>query len=211
MFARIIYGGRYSLPVGFLSVLFAFIIGIFFGSIAGYFGGYLEEAIMRITDIIAVIPSLLFTMLIIAYLGLSLPNLIIALGVSSIPGIIRITRAAVLTVRDQEFIEASRAIGATHAHIIKSHILPNCLSPILVQATLKTGSAIIAASSLSFLGIGVLPPTPEWGALLSAGRSYIREYGYMTLFPGLIITLTVIAFNILGDGLRDALDPKLKR
>jgi peptide/nickel transport system permease protein len=210
LLARIIYGGRFSLPVGFLSVACGFTIGLILGAIAGYFGGLTEEIIMRFADIIVVIPSMLLAILIIAILGVSVANLIFAIGISTIPNIIRITRASILTVRDQEYVEASLAIGANHAHIIKSHILPNCLSPIIVQVTLRIGAALVAASSLSYLGIGVQPPTPEWGALLSAGRAFIRDYGYMTLFPGLVITITVLAFNMVGDALRDALDPKLK-
>lgn len=210
LFSRVIYGGRASLPVGFLAVAYGLVIGVALGSIAGFYGGYIDEIIMRISDIIVVIPSILFTIVIIAVLGTSLTNLVLAIGIATIPRATRITRAAVFTVRDQEYVEASRAIGAKNSYIIVSHIIPNCFSPILVQTTQRIGQAIISAAGLSFLGIGIQPPTPEWGTLLSAGRDYIRDYSYLTAFPGLVITLTVIAFNILGDGLRDALDPKLK-
>ena len=138
-------------------------------------------------------------------------NLMLAVGITSVPQFVRITRAAVLTVRNQEYVEASKAIGLNNRKIIFKHILPNCLSPIIVQATLRVASAIISASSLSFLGLGVPAPSPEWGALLSGGRKYIRDYSYMTLFPGLAIMITVHALNLMGDGLRDALDPKLKK
>ena len=135
----------------------------------------------------------------------------IAVGVSSIPGFVRVTRAAVLTVRNEEYVEAARALGKSNLYIIFVHVLPNCLSPIIVQTTLRVASAIVSASSLSFLGLGIKPPAPEWGALLTAGRNYILGYSYLTFFPGLAIMITVLAFNLLGDGLRDALDPKLKR
>lgn len=210
IFARVIYGGRYSLPIGFLAVLYGLIIGVILGSIAGFYGGLVEEIIMRINDIIVVIPSFLLMIIIIATLGISLVNLVLAIGIATITRVTRLTRATVLSVRDQEYIEAARAIGAKNSHIIKSHIIPNCFSPILVQATIRVSNSIITASSLSFLGIGIQPPRPEWGTLLSAGRNYIRDHSYMTLFPGLAISLTVIAVNLLSDGLRDALDPKLK-
>ena len=210
IFYRVLYGTKYSLSVGFVAVFIAIIIGVFLGAIAGYFGGAMEEVIMRGTDIFAAVPNMLMAIVIVAALGQGMFNLMIAIGITSVPAFVRITRAAVLTVRNQEYIEACRAIGLSKSKIIFSHVLPNCLSPIIVQATLRVGSAIISSSALSFLGLGIPAPSPEWGSLLSAGRRFIRDYSYMTMFPGLAIMITVLALNLLGDGLRDALDPKLK-
>ena len=210
MLARIIYGARTSLPVGFVAVLVALVIGMFLGAFAGYFGGVVENISMRFMDIFAAVPFILMSIALVSVMGASTFSLMIAVGVASVPNFTRITRAAVLTVRNQEFVESARSIGCTNTEIIFQHIIPNCLSPIIVQVSLTIGGAIIDAAGLSFLGLGVQPPTPEWGTLLSAGRNYIRDYSYLTLFPGLVIMITVIAFNMLGDGLRDAMDPKLK-
>lgn len=210
MFIRILYGSRYSLAIGAVAVLIALAAGMVLGAVAGYYGGAIEEIIMRVTDIFASVPYMLMAIVVISVLGSSTLNLMIAVGVTSIPAFVRITRASVLTVRNQEYLEAAKAIGRTNKAIILFHILPNCLSPIIVQVTLRIASAIISASGLSFLGLGVPKPSPEWGSLLSAGRGFIRDSGYLTLFPGLVIMITVMAFNLLGDGLRDALDPKLK-
>lgn len=209
--SRLLYGSRYSLSVGVVAVVIALIFGVTLGSVAGFFGGKLEEVIMRASDMLAAVPSILMAIAIVSALGQSTLNLMIAVGVTSVPQFVRITRAAVLTVRNQEYIEASRSIGLNEFKIIWSHVLPNCLSPIIVQTTLRVASAIISASSLSFLGLGVPSPDPEWGSMLSAGRKFIRGYSYLTLFPGLAIMITVLSLNLLGDGLRDALDPKLKR
>ena len=209
--ARIIHGARYSLAVGLVATLVGLVIGVFFGAVAGYYGGALEDVIMRCNDILSSIPAILMGIVIVSALGVSLPNLMMAIGITSVPQFTRITRASVLTVRNQEYIEALRATGLSEARIIAFHVLPNCLSPIIVQITLRVGSAVIAASSLSFLGLGVPAPAPEWGAMLSMGRQFIRTASYMTVFPGLAILITVLAFNLLGDGLRDALDPKLKK
>ena len=209
--SRLLYGTRFSLSVGIVAVAIALAIGVTLGAIAGYFGGVVEEVIMRITDIFASVPNILMGIVIVAALGASTLNLMIAVGVTSVPQFVRVTRAAVLTVRNEEYIEASRAIGISEARIIFSHILPNCLSPIIVQTTLRVASAIISASSLSFLGLGVPAPSPEWGSMLSSGRQFIRTNSLLTVFPGLAIMITVLALNLLGDGLRDALDPKLRR
>ena len=166
---------------------------------------------MRCNDILSSIPAILMGIVIVSALGVSLPNLMLAIGITSVPQFVRITRASVLTVRNQEYIEALKATGLSEARIIGLHVLPNCLSPIIVQITLRIGSAVIAASSLSFLGLGVPAPAPEWGAMLSMGRQFIRTASYMTIFPGMAILITVLAFNLLGDGLRDALDPKARR
>ena len=211
IFCRILYGTRFSCSVGLLAVTIGLVIGVTLGAVAGYFGGAIEEIIMRSTDILSAVPNMLMAIVIVSVLGQSIWNLMFAVGITSVPQFVRITRAAVLTVRNQEYVEASKAIGLNNRKIIFRHILPNCLSPIIVQATLRVASAIISASSLSFLGLGVPAPDPEWGALLSGGRKYIRDYAYMTFFPGLAIMITVLALNLMGDGLRDALDPKLKK
>ena len=211
IFCRILYGTRFSCSVGLVAVTIDLVIGVTLGAVAGYFGGAIEEIIMRSTDILSAVPNMLMAIVIVSVLGQSIWNLMFAVGITSVPQFVRITRAAVLTVRNQEYVEASKAIGLNNRKIIFRHILPNCLSPIIVQATLRVASAIISASSLSFLGLGVPAPDPEWGALLSGGRKYIRDYAYMTFFPGLAIMITVLALNLMGDGLRDALDPKLKK
>lgn len=211
IFYRLLYGSRFSLSVGFVAVVVALLIGVPLGAVAGYFGGAVEDTIMRITDIFAAVPNILMGIVLVSALGPNTINLMLAVGITSVPQFVRVTRASVLTVRNQEYVEAARAVGISEAKIIFTHILPNCLSPIIVQTTLRIASAIIAASSLSFLGLGVPVPAPDWGAMLSEGRGFIRGYGYMTLFPGLAIMITVLAFNMVGDGLRDALDPKLKK
>lgn len=211
IFCRVIYASRFSMIIGFASVIISGIVGIFFGSIAGYYGGVIDTIIMRTTDVFMSIPSILFGITIVAALGQNIGVLIIAISIGGIPAIVRISRASVLTVKDQEFIEAAHAIGAKDGIIILHHVLPNSLAPILVQITLRIGTAIIAIATLSFLGLGVPAPAPEWGNLLSGGRAYIRDHSYMTMFPGIAILLTVLGFNLIGDGLRDALDPKLKR
>ena len=212
IFARLIYGSRFSLSVGVVAVAIAVFIGVILGAFAGYYtGGIVEDIIMRFTDIFAAVPNMLMAIVIVAALGANTFNLMFSVGVTSIPQFVRTTRAAVLTVTGQEYIESARAIGESESKIIFKHILPNCLSPIIVRVTLRVSSAIISASSLSFLGLGVPAPAPEWGSMLSSGRAYLRGHSYMTLFPGLAIMITVLAFNMVGDGLRDAMDPKLKK
>ena len=200
-----------NILAGLVATLMGLVAGVFFGAIAGYYGGVLEDVIMRCNDILSSIPAILMGIVIVSAMGASVPNLMLAIGITSVPQFVRITRASVLTVRNQEYIEALRATGLSEARIIGLHVLPNCLSPIIVQITLRIGSAIISAAGLSFLGMGVPLPAPEWGAMLSGGRGYIRDYSYMTLFPGLAILVTVVSFNLIGDGLRDSIDPKLKR
>lgn len=211
MLARIGYGTRYSLIIAVTSVLISLLAGGTVGAIAGYYGGKAETVIMRITDMCTMIPNALMAIAIIAILGIKTSNLVIALGISNIPIFTRITRASVMMVRNNEYMEASRAIGASNLYTLFRHALPNSMSQIFVQATLQIGNCIISASALSFLGVGVPVPTPEWGALLSMGRKYIQSAPYLTLFPGLAIFVTVMLINLVGDGLRDALDPKLKR
>jgi peptide/nickel transport system permease protein len=166
---------------------------------------------MRFIDILLAIPNILLAISIAATLGPGIGNVMIAVGVSSVPGYARLVRASVMSLRDQEFIEAARSIGANDFRIIMRHILPNCFAPIIVQATMSIAIAILSAAALSFLGLGVQPPTPEWGSMLSGGRAYIRDYWWIVTFPGLAIMVTVFAFNLFGDGLRDALDPRLKQ
>ena len=210
IFARIVHGTRISLYVGAISVAISLFFGGFLGAVAGYYGGRLDNIIMRILDVFLAIPAMLLATAIVSALGSSMINLLLAVGVASIPGFARITRASVLTVQGQEFVEAAKAVGARDSTIIWHHILPNCLAPLIVQCTLRIGKAIVFTASLSFIGLGVKAPTPEWGAMLSGSRDFIRDNPHMVLFPGLAILLIVLALNVLGDGLRDALDPKLK-
>lgn len=211
VFSRIIYGSRISLQVGFIAVSIAMVIGGFLGALSGYYGGKLDNLIMRAMDILLSIPQILLAIAIAASLGPGLFNLMIAVGISSIPGYARIVRGSVLSIRSQEFVEAAKAMGSGDLRIILRHILPNCMAPVIVQATLGVAFAILTAAGLSFIGLGIQPPSPEWGAMLSGGRVYIRDQSYLTFFPGLAIMVTILALNFLGDGLRDALDPKLKR
>lgn len=209
--SRIIYGARISLRIGFISLAGGAFVGCIFGAIAGYFGGTVDTVIMRITDVMMSIPRTVLAIAIATTLGPGLTNAMIAVAVGSVPSFARVVRASTLTVKDQEYVEAARAIGGSNVRIIFKHIFPNVLAPIIIQATLGVGTAIIMAASLSFLGVGIEPPTPEWGSMLSASRQFMRDYPYMVIFPGLTIMITVLALNLFGDGLRDALDPKLKK
>lgn len=211
MLARVGYGTRYSLIIGFVSVMVAVLFGLPIGAASGYLGGRVDAVVMRIIDAITIIPSILLTVLLVTILGTSLFNLMLALSISSIPILARITRASVMTVRYNEYIESAKAIGASGWYIVCKHVLPNCFSPILVQATLRMGTTIISAAGLSYIGLGVELPTPEWGALLNNAKSFIIEAPYLCFFPGLAIMTAVMAINLVGDGFRDALDPKLKR
>jgi peptide/nickel transport system permease protein len=209
--SRIIYGTRISLRIGFISLSAGALVGCILGAIAGFYGRWLDTLIMRFIDILMSIPRTVLAISIATTLGPGLTNAIIAVAISSVPSFARVVRASTLTVKDLEFVEASRAAGASNARIIIKDIFPNVLAPIIVQATLGVGTAIILAAALSFLGLGIQPPLPEWGSMLSAARSYMRDYWYMVVFPGMAIMVTVLALNLFGDGLRDALDPKLKK
>ncbi|MDO4519356.1 MAG: ABC transporter permease [Eubacteriales bacterium] len=211
IFSRVVYGTRISLLIGFVAVAIAMVIGVLLGAFSGYYGNRVDNIIMRLMDILLSIPQIILAIAIVAVLGNGLFNLMLAVGISSIPHYARIVRASVLSVKDQEFIEAAKAAGSSNFRIIFKHIIPNCLAPIIVQATLGVAMAILTAAGLSFVGLGISPPTPEWGSMLSSGRQYIRDYSYMTMFPGLAIMVTIFALNVLGDGLRDALDPKQKK
>ena len=210
IFTRIVYGSRVSLSIGFTSVAIAFLVGGFLGAIAGYFGGWLDNIIMRFMDVFLAIPGTLFAITIAAALGDSIRNLIIALAISSVPGFARILRSSVITVRDVEFIEAARAIGASDGRIILQHVIPNSLAPVIVHTTLNVATIILTIAGLSFLGLGIAPPQPEWGQILSDGRNAIMTYPHITASAGFAIMITILALNLLGDGLRDALDPRLK-
>lgn len=211
IFSRVLYGARVSLLVGVVSVAIACVIGSLLGASAGYFGGGYDAVVMRCMDVLLAIPSLLLNLSIVSALGKSVFNMMLAVGVSNIPRYCRIMRASVLQIKNAEYVDAARITGASHMLIIIRHIIPNCLAPIIVQATLSVGSAIIACAGLSFLGVGVPAPTPEWGAMLSNGKDFLRHNAYITIFPGLAIMLTVLSLNLMGDGLRDAFDPKLRR
>jgi peptide/nickel transport system permease protein len=208
--SRVLYGARVSLKVGFIAVGISATVGVLLGAVSGYFRGWLDELIMRLTDIMFAFPGILLAIAIMAVLGPSVTNAMIALGIVYTPIFARITRAAVLAVRSEVFVEAARASGAGSSRIIARHIMPNVLAPIIVETTLSLAFAILAEAALSFLGLGTPPPAPSWGRMLSEGREFIRDAPWMGLFPGLAIVITVMGFNFLGDGLRDALDPRLK-
>lgn len=211
IFTRIIHGMGLTLYVGFLSVAIGAILGVFLGIISGYYGGAIDAIIMRTMDVLLAFPGILLAIAIAGVLGGSLNNVIIAVAIYSIPSFARIVRGSTLSVRKLEYIDAVRALGANDLRIILRHILPNILSPIIVQATLRIATAILTAAGLSFLGLGAQPPAPEWGAMLNDGRSYIFDYPHVAFFPGIAIVIVVLIFNIFGDGLRDALDPKLRK
>lgn len=209
--SRIIFGARISLQVGLVAVCIALIIGSAIGAIAGYFGGKLDNFLMRVMDIQLAIPTILLAIVVSAVLGPGLMNLMVAVGITAVPRFARIMRASVLSVKDMEFIEAARAMGASHSRIITLYILPNCAAPLIVQSTLTVANSILFAATLSFLGLGIQPPYPEWGGMLSAARGFMRTNAYLSIYPGLAIMITILALNFIGDGLRDALDPKQKR
>lgn len=210
IFTRLIHGMSITLYIGFLSVLVGLVIGVPLGIVAGYYGKAVDSIIMRFIDILLAFPGILLAIALVSVLGGNINNVIIAVGIFSIPGFARIVRGSTMAVRKLEYIDAVRALGAGDLRIITLHILPNILSPIIVQATIRIAYAILIASGLSFLGLGAQPPTPEWGAMLSQGRSYMFDHPHVALYPGLAILTVVLAFNIFGDGLRDALDPKMK-
>ena len=210
MLLRMIWAVRYSLFMGSMAIILSLICGGILGAVSGYYGKTVDAVIMRAMDILLAIPSMLLATAIVAALGTSLFNVLLAIAISYIPSFARTVRAAVLTVKDQEFIEAARAIGCHDGEIIFKYIIPNAMAPIIVQATMGLAGAILSIAGLSFLGLGIQPPTPEWGAMLSNARQYIRDAWHVTVIPGLGIMLTILALNLMGDGLRDALDPRLK-
>ena len=210
IFLRIVWGTRYSLFMSTISISAAIIIGSVIGAISGYYGGVVDNILMRIMDIMLSLPYILLTIAIVAALGPGLVNVLISISISYIPEFARVVRGSVLSIREREFIEASRSVGASDMVIIFKQIVPNSLAPLIVQATLGVAGAILSIAALSFLGLGIQPPLPEWGAMLTNARTYIRDAWHITAFPRLMILLTILALNIVGDGLRDALDPKLK-
>lgn len=210
MLSRIIYGTRISLVIGFAAVGISLLLGLILGCVAGFYGGATDTIIMRVMDMMLAVPSVLLAIVIASVLGTGVFNLILAIGIASIPSYARIVRASILSVRDQEYIEAARLSGCSDVRMILRHILPNILAPIIVQTTLGLGLAILNASGLSFLGLGVKAPMPEWGSMLAASRGDMRNYPYLVTFPGIAIVLVVLALNMVGDGLRDALDPRMK-
>jgi peptide/nickel transport system permease protein len=208
-FSRLLYGARLSLMVGFSTVTFAIIIGTVLGAIAGYFGGWWDNIIMRVMDVLLAFPSLLLAIAIVTVLGPGLINALLAIGIVSIPAYARVMRASVLSVREMDYVSATRALGGGNMQILFKRILPNALTPLIVQGTLGIASAILDAAALSFIGLGAQPPTPEWGSMLGAERNQVFTAPHLVFYPGLAIMLTVLSFNLIGDGLRDALDPRL--
>lgn len=209
LYSRVLFGARLSLQIGIATVTFAIVIGTALGAVAGYVGGWTDNLIMRVMDVLLAFPSLLLSIAIVTVLGQGLINALLAIGFVSIPVYARIVRAGVLQVKEQDFVAASRAVGASPVRLLLSHILPNALTPLIVQATLGIASAILDAAALSFLGLGAQPPRPEWGLMLGEERNSVFNAPHLVFFPGLAIMLTVLAFNLLGDGLRDVLDPRL--
>lgn len=210
IFSRILYGAQISLAIGFVGVLIALVAGIILGTISGYFGGLIDSLTMRVIDVFMAFPSFLLALAIVSILGPGMINVMIAIGIFAIPDFSRIARSAVISVKNMEYIEATKAMGGNNFRIIVKHVIPNCISPIIVIASMRIATAIITAAGLSFLGMGAQPPTPEWGAMLSSGREYLRVAPHLSTFPGIAIMLLVLGFNMLGDGIRDALDPKMK-
>lgn len=210
IFSRIIYGARYSLSIGIFATAITTITGTILGAVVGYYGGTLDNIVMRILDVIQAMPPILFNIVIATALGSGFMNTLIALAVGGIPGAARLVRGSVMAIRKMEYLESADSINCGKMRTIFVHVLPNAISPSIVAATMNVANLILTAASLSFIGLGVQAPTPEWGAMLSASRNFIRDCPYMVLFPGLAIAVTVLALNMLGDGLRDAMDPKLK-
>lgn len=210
LFARIVHGSRYSLAIGIITTIFSMIIGGLLGAVAAYYGGWVDNVIMRVTDVVMTVPPILLSLAVVAALGANLRNLLIAITISCVPSIIRMVRSVVLGVVEEDYIEAARSYGTSDMRIILKYVIPNALGPIIVTATMNVASMILSASGLSFLGMGVQPPAPEWGALLSDAETYMFTAPHLLYIPGLFIVIAALSFNLAGDGLRDALDPKLK-
>jgi ABC-type dipeptide/oligopeptide/nickel transport system permease subunit len=211
LFSRVVYGSRYSLYVGFASVGFAIVIGSLLGAVAGYLGGWVDNVVMRVMDVLLAFPALLLAIAIVTVLGPGLVNALLAIGIVSIPSYARVMRASVLSIKERDFVTADRALGVSPGRILVNRVLPNAITPLIVQGTLGIATAILDAAALSFLGLGAQPPTPEWGTMLGAERNQVFTSPHLVFFPGVAIMLIVLAFNLLGDGLRDALDPRLNR
>lgn len=209
-FSRVIFGTRVSLFIGFSTVGFAIIVGTLLGALGGYIGGWVDNVIMRVMDVLMAFPSLLLAIAIVTVLGRGLQNALLAIAIVSIPRYARVIRGSVLSIKEQEFVSASQALGGSHMHILFRRILPNAIPPLIVQGTLGIAAAILEAAALSFLGLGAQPPTPEWGTMLGSERNQVFTAPHLVFYPGLAIMITVLSFNLLGDGLRDAIDPRLK-
>lgn len=210
IFARCVHGSRVSLMMGLLSTVLSFSLGLLLGATAGYYGGMVDSVIMRIMDMLMCIPSILLALVIVAALGTSIPNLLLAITIGNAPSFARMIRASIITVANQEYIDAARICGTKNRRIILRHIIPNTMGPIIVQATMSVAGCITATAGLSFVGMGIQAPRPEWGAMLSSGREFMRYYPHIVIIPGLFIVVTALAINLFGDGLRDAMDPRLK-
>ena len=211
LLARVIYGGRISLFAGLAIIFFSFVFGVLIGSISGFFGGRVDQILMRFVDIFMAVPTIFLAMAIVTALGEGVRNIIIAFVICNIPSYSRIVRSSTMTLRNMEYVEAAKCYGSSNLHIILKHIIPNGIGPVIVTATISLGTAILCISSLGFLGLGISAPTPEWGTLLADNRAFIRYYPYLGILPGVAIIVTVMCVNFIGDGLRDALDPKMKK
>lgn len=210
IFARCVHGSRVSLMMGLLSTVLSFSLGLLLGAIAGYYGGMVDSVIMRIMDMLLCIPSILLALVIVAALGTSIPNLLLAITIGNAPSFARMIRASIITVANQEYVDAARICGTRDSRIVLRHIIPNTMGPIIVQATMSVAGCITATAGLSFVGMGIQAPRPEWGAMLSSGREFMRYYPHLVIIPGMFIVITALAINLFGDGLRDAMDPRLK-
>ena len=208
--SRILYGARVSLVIQFWAVMISLVIGTFLGSVSGYFGGRIDEVVMRLMDIMMAFPGILLALAIVAILGPSLTNLIVAIGINSVPGFSRVARGAVISVKKNDYVTAARAIGESDLSILFRYVLPNAISPIIVQTTMRMATVLLTAAGLGFLGLGVQPPSPEWGTMLSAARVYLRSAPHVAVIPGVTIMIVVLGFNFFGDGRQDALNPRLK-
>ncbi len=211
VFTRILYGGRISLAIGFITVAIGLAVGIPVGTLSGYYGGKLDLFVQRVIDVLIAFPGILLAIVVVTVLGVGVEQVMIAVGISTIPIYTRLVRGSVLSVKEEGYVAAAKSLGIGDARIIIRHILPNCLGPIIVMSTFRIATSILWAAGLGFLGLGAQPPDPEWGAMLSTGREYMRSEPYLTTFPGLAIFLMVLGFNLLGDGLRDALDPRSRK
>lgn len=209
-FSRMVYGSRISLSVGFIAVFISLVIGIFLGGLSGYYGRWVDNVIMRLVEIMYCFPTFFLIMMVITFLGPNIVNVMIVIGITSWAGLCRLVRAEFLTLRERDFVQAARVQGVSDMRVIFRHILPNAMAPVYVSATLSVGAAILVESALSFLGLGVQVPTPSWGNILSTGKNYIDYAWWLTLFPGLAILVTVLSFNLIGESLREMLDPRLK-
>ncbi|MFH1411747.1 MAG: ABC transporter permease [Candidatus Omnitrophota bacterium] len=210
VFSRMVYGSRISLSVGFIAVLISIVIGVSLGGVSGYYGGWIDSLIMRLVEVMYCFPTFFLIMMIITFLGPSIVNVMVVIGLTSWPGLCRLVRAEFLTLRERDFVHSAKVQGVSDARVIFRHILPNAMAPVYVSATLSVGGAILVESALSFLGLGVQIPDPSWGNILTTGKNYIDYAWWLTVFPGVAILLTVLSFNLIGEGLRERLDPKLR-